>query len=81
MVSRTRSDLVSKIVEALTGEALPRRQSTNVEDRRGEPKPKNLKPFDGPRRNATMSAADQARFVDKFRKRASDQHKRAWGDN
>ena len=38
MVTRTRNDLVSKIAEVLTGEALPRRQSTNVIDRRGEAK-------------------------------------------
>lgn len=75
----TRNDLVSKIAEALTGEALPRRQSTNVIDRRGEPK-KKLPPYNPPRRNVTMTAKQQAEFIANLRKRHSDQHQRVWGD-
>lgn len=76
----TRNDLVSRIAEALTGEALPRRQSTNVIDRRGEPKgPKMEMPGRRPKR-VVLSAKQRAELINTFRQSASDQHKRFWGD-
>jgi len=79
MVTRTRNDLISKIAEVLTGEALPRRQSENVIDRRGEPKgPKMAMPGRRPK-NITLSAKEQAELIDTLHKRQSDQHRRVWG--
>lgn len=76
----TRNDLVSRIAEALTGEALPRRQSTNVIDRRSEPKgPKMEMPGRRPKR-VVLSAKQRAKLTRNFLSSASDQHKRVWGD-
>lgn len=72
---------MAKIAEALTGEALPRRQSTNVIDRRNEPKgPKMAMP--GRRaKHLTLTAKEQADLISRFRKRASEHHQRVWGSN
>lgn len=80
-MKRTRSDWMAKIAEALTGEPLQRRQSENVIDRRSEPKgPKMAMPG---RRNkhVTLTAQEQADLIGRFRKRASEHHKRVWGSN
>lgn len=75
----TRSDWFARIAEALTGEALPRRQSDNVIDRRGEPKgPKMAMPGRRPK-NVTLSAKQRAELIRNLRSDVSDQHRRLWG--
>lgn len=75
----TRSDWMAKIAQALTGEALPRRQSENVIDRRGEPKgPKMAMPGRRPK-HVTLSAQEQTELIGRLRKRASEHHQRVWG--
>lgn len=78
-VKTKRTDLLARIAEALTGEPLPRRQSTNVIDRRNEPKgPQMAMPGRRPK-TVTLSATERAELISTFRKHASDQHKRVWG--
>ncbi len=76
-----RSDFVSRIVEALTGEALPRRQSTNVRDLRGLHNPVASKVT---KDQARLKAAEKPKAnpeeYRKARAALSRQHQRIWGN-
>jgi methionine synthase II (cobalamin-independent) len=74
-----RTDLISRIAEALTGEALPRRQSTNVEVRG-----KSTGPITYAKDQSRLSASDVDEETSQMNYknalwRLSSQHRRIWG--
>lgn len=76
----TRSDLISRIAEVLMGEALPRRQSTNVRDLRGLKNPVASKVTkDQSRLKAAEKPKDDPEQYRKVRAALSGQHQRIWG--
>jgi len=76
-----RTDLISRIAEALTGEALPRRQSTNVRDLRGLHNPVASKVT---KDQSRLKAAEKPKANPEEYRQAlgmlSRQHLRIWGD-
>ena len=79
-VKTKRTDFVSRIVEALTGEALPRRQSTNVEIRGKSTGPISYAKDQSRLTSAAPIDEDTSKLrYDNLRWRLSSQHKRTWG--
>jgi hypothetical protein len=74
-----RTDLISRIAEALTGEALPRRQSTNVEVRGRSSGPIA---YAKDQSRLTSSPVDEETSQMNYKNalwRLSSQHRRVWG--
>ena len=80
MVTRTRSDWMAKIAEALTGEAPPRRQSEHVRDLRGMKNPvASRKTKDQSRLKPREKAQESPEQYRKALLMLSRQHQQKWG--